>query len=1045
MLNFNVSSWSIRNPTPAILLFVMLTLAGLWGFRAMKIQNFPDIDLPMVTVTASLPGASPAQLETEVARKIENSLATVQGLKHVYATLQDGTATITAEFRLEKPTQEAVDDVRDAVSRVRSDLPADLRDPVIQKVDLAGTPILTYTVSATRMDDEALSWFVDNQVAKAMLAVRGVGAVSRVGGVSREVRVELDPARLLALNATAADISRQLRQIQQEASGGRTDLGGAEQSVRTIATVQSAEELGAMEVTLTDGRRVRLDQVAKVFDTVAEPRSAALLNGKQVVGFEIVRSRGASEIDVTTGVRAALDKLKAEHPEISVTEAFNFVDPVVENYDGSMKLLYEGAALAVLVVFLFLRDWRATLVSAVALPLSAIPTFFVMHLMGFTVNVVTLLSLSLVVGILVDDAIVEIENIMRHLRMGKTPYQAAMEAADEIGLAVIATTFTLIAVFLPTAFMAGVAGKFFVQFGWTAAISVFFSLVVARMLTPMMAAYILKPPKHEDKEPRWLSIYVRWATWCLKHRFLTLLGAAVFFFGSFSLVPFLPTGFIPPDDLSQTQVTLTLPPGSTLKESYALAEQARTIVQQNKHVKLVYTAIGGGAAGSDPFAGSGAPEVRKAVLTINMTHRNDRPGLSKQQLEEQLRDSLAVVPGARVKVGLGASSEKYVLVLAGEDGRVLAQHAQQVERELRTIPGIGAVTSTASLVRPELIVRPDSARAADLGVTSAAIADTLRIATSGDYDQGLAKLNLSQRQVPMVVKLPAEARQDLELISRLPVPGARGPVPLSNVATLSIESGPAEIARYDRLRNINFEIELNQQPLGEVEKRALALPSLKTLPPGVIQTSVGDAEAMGELFDSFSLAMLTGVLCIYIVLVLLFKDFVQPATILVALVLSIPGAFLALFITHTALSMPSMIGLIMLMGIATKNSILLIDYVILARRDHGLSRWDAILDACRKRARPIIMTTIAMGAGMMPIALGLGVDPSFRAPMAIVVIGGLITSTFLSLLVIPVVFTFVDDIIDWLRKHTFRRHHHDDAQPPALPAGGHAAAPADRL
>ncbi|HNJ84868.1 MAG TPA: efflux RND transporter permease subunit, partial [Piscinibacter sp.] len=414
----NVSAWSIRNPTPAILLFVMLTLAGLIGFRAMKIQNFPDIDLPMVTVVAALPGASPGQLETEVARKVENSLATIQGLKHIYTSLTDGTVTITAEFRLEKPTQEAVDDVRDAVSRVRSDLPADLRDPVIKKVDLAGTPILTYTVASQKMDDEALSWFVDNQVTKAMLAVRGVGAVSRVGGVSREVRVELDPARLLALNATAADISRQLRQVQQEASGGRADLGGAEQSVRTIATVQSAEELGRMEVALSDGRRIRLDQVARVHDTVAEPRSAALLDGKPVVGFEIVRSRGASEIEVTDGVRATLAKVKAEHPDISITEAFNFVDPVQENYDGSMKLLYEGALLAVLVVWLFLRDWRATFVSAVALPLSAVPTFFVMWLMGFSINVVTLLSLSLVVGILVDDAIVEIENIMRHLRMG---------------------------------------------------------------------------------------------------------------------------------------------------------------------------------------------------------------------------------------------------------------------------------------------------------------------------------------------------------------------------------------------------------------------------------------------------------------------------------------------------------------------------------------------------------------------------------------------------------------------------------------------------
>ncbi len=1019
----NVSAWCIRNPIPAVMLFVMLTLAGVLGFKSMKIQQFPDIDLPTINITASLPGTAPAQMETEVARKLENAVASLQGVKNIYTKVQDGVAIVTVEFRLEKATQEALDDVRSAVSRVRSDLPAELRDPVISKLDLAGAPILTYTVASSRMDDEALSWFVDNNVAKAMLAVRGVGSVARVGGVTREVRVEVDPARLLALNATAADISRQLRAVQQDAAGGRTDVGGIEQSVRTIATVQSAAELARLEIPLADGRRLRLDQVATVSDTVAERRSAALLNGKPVVGFEIVRSRGAGETDVADGVRAALEKLRNDHPDVTVTEAFNFVDPVIENYHGSMTLLIEGALLAVLVVWLFLRDWRATLVAATALPLSIVPAFAVMYYMfGFTLNVVTLLSMSLVVGILVDDAIVEIENIMRHLRMGKTPYQAAMEAADEIGLAVIATTFTLIAVFLPTAFMAGVPGKFFVQFGWTAAIAVFFSLVVARMLTPMMAAYILKPPKKDHVEPAWMKRYLSWANWCLSHRKLTLLATGGFFVGSFALVPYLPTGFLPPDDLSQTQVTVTLPPGSTYEQTFVAAEQARVLVQKNPHVKLVYTAVGAGSTGADTFTpGGGLPEVTKATLTINMTPRADRPGLSKQAIETQLRDTLAVLPGARVKVGFGASSEKYVLVLAGEDGTTLAAHAAVVERELRGIPGIGAVTSSSSLVRPELIVRPDAAKAADLGVTSAAIADTLRIATAGDYDQSLPKLNLSQRQVPIVVRLPAQARTDLELLARLPVPGKHGPVMLGNVATLSIDSGPAAIDRYNRQRNVNFDIELNQQALGDVKNAALALPSLKTLPAGVIQTEVGDAEAMGELFASFGLAMLTGVLCIYIVLVLLFKDFVQPATILGALVLSIPGAFLALFVTHTALSMPSMIGLIMLMGIATKNSILLVDYVIIARRDHGLTRWDAVLDACHKRARPIIMTTIAMAAGMLPIAMGWGTDPSFRAPMAIVVIGGLITSTFLSLLVIPVLFTYVDDLIQLTQRLLRRR------------------------
>lgn len=1024
-MNLNVSSWSIRNPTPAILLFIMLTFAGLMAFRAMKIQDLPDVEVPTISVMASLSGASPAQLETEVARKIENSLATVQGVKHIQSTLTDSNVNIAVEFRLDKPMQEAIDDVRDAIARIRSDLPADLRDPVIKKVELSGEPILTYTIASSRLDDESLSWFVDNEVSKTLLAIPGVGAVARVGGVSRELRVDLDPARLLALNTTATDISRQLRKVQQEASGGRADFGGTEHSVRTLATVQTIEEMAALELTLSDGRSVRLDQVAAISDTVAEPRSIALLDGKAVVGFEIVRMRGSGEVDVADGVRATLEVLKKKHPIISITEAFNRVDPVIENYDGSMWLLYEGAALAVLVVFLFLRDWRATFVSAVALPLSVIPTFVVIDLLGFTINMVTLLSLSLVIGILVDDAIVEVENIERHLLMGKAPLQAAMEAADEIGLAVIATTFTLIAVFLPTAFMSGMVGKFFVQFGWTAAIAAFFSLVVARMLTPMMAAYLLRSPK-KAAEPgsRWIGVYLSWARWGLRHRLLTVAVTLAFLVGGLLLATTLPGGFMPPDDDARTQVTLTLPPGSKLHETLAIAERARNILQMNEHVKMVYTAIGAADTGADPSesAVSGA-NVRTAVLTINMTHRRDRPGLKKQKIEEQLRDALGSLPGVRVMIG---SSDNHVLVLAGEDSRVLTQHAHQVERELRTIPGIGAITSSAGLVRPELVVRTDFARAADLGVTSEAIAETLRVATTGDNDQELARLNLSERQVPVVVRLSDAARDDFETLKRLPVPGARGPVALENVATLAISSGTAEIARYDRMRNISFEIELNGRELGDVEQAVLALPSLRKLPPGVKQTSSGDAEMMGELASGFALAMLTGVLCIYMVLVLLLKDFVQPLTILVALALSVPGAFVALFVTGSALSMPSMIGLIMLMGIATKNSILLIDYVILARRDHGLNRLDAIIDACRKRVRPIVMTTIAMGAGMMPIALGWGADPSFRAPMAIVVIGGLITSTLLSLLVIPVVYSYADDALQWIRKH-IRGLPHDSA------------------
>jgi multidrug efflux pump subunit AcrB len=629
--------------------------------------------------------------------------------------------------------------------------------------------------------------------------------------------------------------------------------------------------------------------------------------------------------------------------------------------------------------------------------------------------VVTLLALSLVVGILVDDAIVEVENIVRHLRMGKTPYQAAMEAADEIGLAVIATTFTLIAVFLPTAFMSGIAGKFFKQFGWTASLAVFASLIVARVLTPMMAAYLLKPIVTAHQDPRWMTIYLRCVNWSMRHRVVTIVLATLFFFGSVALIPLLPTGFIPPDDNSQTQVYLELAPGSTLEQTKAVAEQARQMVLKVEHVKSVYTTIGGGSAGTDPFANVGAAEARKATLTILLADRGDRP--RKQGIENKLRAALEPLPGVRSKVGLGGSGEKYVLVLTGEDPQALQTAARAVERDLRTIPGLGSVASTASLIRPEIAVRPDFAAAADLGVTSAAIGETLRIATSGDYDIALPKLNLSQRQVPIVVKLDEKARQDLSVLERLSVPGSRGPVMLGQVATLEMTGGPAVIDRYDRSRNVNFEIELSGLPLGDVTQLVQQLPSVKNLPAGVSVREVGDAEVMGELFASFGLAMLTGVLCIYIVLVLLFKDFLHPVTILCALPLALGGAFVGLLIAHKSFSMPSLIGLIMLMGIATKNSILLVEYAIVARRDHGLPRFDALLDACHKRARPIIMTTIAMGAGMLPIAIGFGAaDPSFRSPMSIAVIGGLITSTVLSLLVVPVVFTYLDDL-----EHTLKR------------------------
>jgi multidrug efflux pump subunit AcrB len=548
----------------------------------------------------------------------------------------------------------------------------------------------------------------------------------------------------------------------------------------------------------------------------------------------------------------------------------------------------------------------------------------------------------------------------------------------------------------------------------------------------MMAAYLLKPhappapvdgvavPRTEPADSWMMARYMATMHWCLRHRGLTMLGSAVFFVGSIALVPLLPTGFVPAADRGQTQITLELPPGSTLAETRAVAELARLAAMTEPEVKSVFSSIGGGSSG-DAFAPGAAAEARRAVLTLSTSHRDER-STSMAAIEAQLRRKLGDVAGARFTVGPPDTGVKMQLVLQSEDPVALLATAQLVERELRGLKGVGNVQSSASLVRPEIIVRPDPARAADLGVTAAAIGETVRVATAGDYDTSLSKLNLSERQVPIRVKLPDAVRADLAALARLTVPGRHGPVPLGHVASISMDSGPAQIDRLNRSRNVTFDVELGSRQLGEVNTEARALPSLKNLPPGVKIAELGDAQEMQALFASFGIAMLIGVLCIYGVLVLLFKDFMQPVTILAALPLSMGGAFVALLLTDRALSMPSMIGLIMLMGIVTKNSILLVDYAILARQA-GMARFEALVDACHKRSRPIIMTTIAMGAGMMPLALGWGADPSFRSPMAIAVIGGLITSTLLSLLVVPAVFTYIDDLehllgrlTRWLRR-----------------------------
>ena len=997
----NFVTWSIRNPVPVVMLFVALVLGGLYSFPKLAIQDQPDIEFQAVIITVSYPGVPPSQMETEITRKVEDSLSSITGVEHINSTASNGISNTFVEFQFGYDIQTAMDDVRDALSRIRSNLPPDANEPQISRASTTGFPVISYGVSADNMTDTELSWFVDLVIARELTTVKGVGQVNRTGGVSREVRVNLDPDRMAALGVSAADVSGQLLRTQVELPGGESRIGGREQTLRTTGTIQSMQELQSLQIALADGRKVRMDSIAEIKDGSGELRQLALLNGKPVIGFQVLRSWGSGAIEVADGARKAVKDLQKQYPNVHITELNTTVDYIREAYNSSLEMLLEGAILAIIVVWIFLRDWRATLISAAALPLAIIPTFWAMKLLGFSMNTLTMLALSLVVGMLVDDAIVEIENIVRHLRMGKKPLQAASDAAIEIGLAVVATTFTLCAVFVPVAFMGGIPGEFFRPFAFTATVSVLFSLLVARMLTPMMAARLMKSYDHgEEATGPVKGWYLRHVKLALHNRLLTVVIASVLMVASFSLVRYIPTGFSPANDVGFVNLSVNLPPGTALEETRATTEEIRRRISEFKEVRSVYAVIGSGNT------------VRNATMTIMLVPKADRKD-SQVKMQDRIMARIEDVPGARLAFGGGGGApggSRLQIELVGEDSAMLAMAASNIEREMRGVPGLTSVNTSASLLAPELVIRPLRERAAELGVTTAAMAQVTRIATSGDILNNLPKMNLPDRQVPIRVRLNDKARGDLEQIKLLPVPARGGAVPLMNVADVSFGSGPAQITRYDRSRNITISADRGSLPLGDALKLIYKLPSVTNLPPGVRRAESGEAGFMTEIFTGFATAMIVGIFCIYALLVLLFHDVLQPITILSALPPSAGGAIVCLWLFNFELSIPALIGLLMLMGIVTKNSILLVEYAVMARREHNMPRYEALVDACSKRARPIIMTTIAMGAGMLPVAIGTAGNASFRAPMAVSVIGGLIASTALSLFVVPVIYTLFDDL-----------------------------------
>jgi hydrophobe/amphiphile efflux-1 (HAE1) family protein len=999
-MRLNVSAWSIRKPIPV----VVLMLLGLFSFRSMPITQFPNIDIPIVQVLITQSGAAPSELEAQVTKKVEDAVASLNGVWHIASQISDGSSQTIIQFYVgSTDIDRALNDVKDQIAKIRADLPRTIDEPIVNRINVEGLPIVTYAASAPGMTVEQLSWFLDDKVSRELQSLKGVGDVSRFGGVDREIRVSLDPQKLLALGVTAEQVNEQVRQDNVDLGGGRGELAGQEQAIRTLAGANRLDQLKALPIALSGGRRVRLDALGTVTDGAAEPRTFTRLFDQPIVAFGITRAKGASDVTVDRDIAAKLADIEKRHPEVSFTKVDTRINAELGSYHSTMETLIEGAALAIIVVFLFLRDLRATIVTAMALPLSVFPTFWAMDAAGFSLNMVSLLALTLVTGILVDDAIVEIENIVRHMRMGKSAYRAALEAADEIGLAVIAISLSIAAIFAPVSFMGGIAGQYFRQFGLTVAIAVMFSLLVARFVTPVMAAYFMRAPRHaEHGEGAVMRFYTRLVRGSVRWRWVTLFFGALIFAASLWSTQLLPSGFIPADDQARALLAVELPPGSRLEDTDRVT---RAIADRLKAMPEVHSVLvfGGQILG-------GAAEPRKATFVINFVHKSKREATQKE-LQTRISASMARVPDVRFWFLKDNGQRDLQLIVAGPEMGEINDAANQLASEMRTIPLLENPISTAELDRPELQIEPRRQVAADLGVSAETLSTTIRVATLGDIDANLAKFKVDGRLIPIRVELDEAARGHVGILQNLRVPTTSGSTtPLAAVADFHVGHGPTSINRYDRTRRVTIEADLRgDAPLGSAVAAIRALPTARHLPKGVEIKETGDVEIMSEVFQSFAEAMGAGLMMVYGLLVLLFGSFLQPITILISLPLSIGGSILALLIMHKAISMPVVIGILMLMGIVTKNAIMLVDFAVEAIAN-GTPRLEALVEAGRKRARPIVMTTIAMAAGMIPSALGLGDGGGFRSPMAIAVIGGLLVSTLLSLVFVPAVFTVIDDL-----------------------------------
>jgi HAE1 family hydrophobic/amphiphilic exporter-1 len=1008
-MNLRLSAWSIRNPIPVTVLFVALALAGIASYLMMPVKQFPDLSFPIVNVTITQSGAAPGELETQVTRPVEDAVAGISGVDHIQSTILLGASTTRIEFEIGEDEQRVTEDVRTAIAQIRAGLPRSIDEPIVQRVEATGAPIITYAVSAPSMSVEELSWFIDDTLSQRLQGLSGVAGVTRIGGINREINVILDLDRMRGHGLTAPQINDALSRFNTDQPGGRAQIGGREQTVRVLGEAGTIDTLRALTIPTGSGRYVRLADVATIGGGQEEERGFARLNGRPVVAFQITKTQEASDIAVEDRVDAALAEIERERRDIDTTKIVSIVAETRASYTATLHVLIEGMVLAALVVLLFLKDWRSTTIAAVAMPLSLIPTFTFMLLFGFSLNVVTLLALTLVIGILVDDAIVEVENIEKRIERGETPFRAAYEGADQIGLAVVATTMSIVVVFMPVSFMGGTVGQFFREFGVTVSVAVLFSLLVARLVTPLMAAYLLKNKPHSKPRGAFTGRYRNVLDWALRHRWKSVGLGALFFAGSLGLASFLPSTFIPTQDEGFTYLQVEGPPGATREDMDRIILQTTAMLRAQADTELVFAQIGSTA--SSGFNADSAAGLRDGTITVVL--KEDR-ALTTSQFRQRIRPMLREIPDARVVTQGGFGTAEIEIILAGEDGILLQRAADALQREMRGLTEVSDVRTSTPPPGPELIVRPRQAEATRLNVTAEALAAVTRVATIGEIEANVPKLSEGERRIPIRVRLSESARNDLSAIQALAVPTLTGTsAPLSAVADLTFEAGPAEINRFDRERRISVQADLNGVELGTALEAINALPTLQNLPEGVHQAAYGDAENLAELMTSFGLAILSGVLLIVAVLTLLFKSFFKPVTILSALPLSVGGAFGALLITGLGLSLPALIGFLMLMGLAAKNSILLVEFTIERERE-GVPQKEAILAACHERSRPIVMTTLAMAAGMLPTALGIGEGSEFRQPMAIGVIGGLLTSTALSLVLVPVVYEIIDDFENWI-------------------------------